>query len=88
MKLQHYGVRGKELSWFNSYLSNRVQGVEVGGRLSKTEVVKMGVPQGSVLGSILFRIYINYFYKSLDSDVAALLFADDTTLQITSINLP
>ena len=88
VKLEHYGVRGKELSWFTSYLSNRVQAVDVDGRLSKPQTVKMGVPQGSVLGPILFLIYINDFYKCLDQDVAALLFADDTTLQLSSTNLP
>ena len=87
MKLEHYGVRGKELSWFTSYLTNGVQAVDVDGRLSKPQVVKMGVPQGSVLGPILFLIYINDFYKSLEADVAALLFADDTTLQLTSKNI-
>ena len=57
------------------------------GRLSKPQTVKMGVPQGSVLGPILFLIYINDFYKCLEKDVAALLFADDTTLQLSSANL-
>ena len=44
-KLEHYGVRGKELSWFRSYLSNRVQAVDVAGGGSKTQVVKMDVPR-------------------------------------------
>jgi hypothetical protein len=57
-------------------------------RCNSTQVVKMGVPQGSVLGPILFLIYINDFYKPLDEDVASLLFADDTTIQLTSNNLP
>ena len=45
VKLEHYGVRGKELSWFTSYLTERVQAVDVDGRLSKPQTVKMGVPQ-------------------------------------------
>ena len=87
-KLDYYGVRETELRWFSSYLCNRVQAVDIQGKLSKKLTTKMGVPQGSVLGPVLFLIYINDFHKALDHDVTTILFADDTTLQLISGNLP
>ena len=62
--------------------------MDVGGHVSACKQVKMGVPQGSVLGHILFLIYINDLANCLDPDVVSLLSADDITLQCASTDLP
>ena len=78
-KLQHYRIRGTPLKWFVSYLSGREQFVNFNGYCFSYKLVKCGVPQGSVLGPLLFFIYINDICK-VSSALDILLFADDTSI--------
>jgi len=79
-KLSRIGVRGKLLEWFANYLSDRTQRVTLQGHNSTWQTIMSGVPQGSVLGPLLFLIYINDILSILQC--SARLFADDTTLFI------
>ena len=71
-------IQGTELNWFKDYLYNRKQYVFLNGTASSLLTVKIGVPQGSILGPLLFLIYINDLPNS--SCLLTLLFADNTTL--------
>ena len=75
-KLEHYGVRSATNDWFRSYLSNRKQMVDLGNNTSSFKNVTCGVPQGSILGPLLFLLYINDMRHSLKFTVAH-HFADD-----------
>ena len=79
-KLEKYGVCDNELKWFENYLSGRTQAVIVNGSLSNCANVSIGVPQGSVLGPLLFLIFINDLPKCL-TRTASNIFADDTVIQ-------
>ena len=81
-KLEKYGICGSELLWFKSYLTDRKQFVALNGKSSLLTEVLLGVPQGSILGPLLFLLYINNL--PLASKLFALLFADDTTLLASS----
>ena len=78
-KLAMYGFSQKAILWFDSYLTNRTQQVYISGKLSESNTISIGVPQGSVLGPLLFLVYINDLPLSISSCVLD-LFADDATL--------
>ena len=78
-KLDHYGIRGTLNKWFESYLKNRKQHVSVLGFDSDNQAINHGVPQGSVLGPLLFLIYINDLHRSVKHS-SMYHFADDTNL--------
>ncbi len=85
-KLEWYGIRGMALEWFRSYLNNRKQFVQYKSAKSLTHTILCGVPQGSVLGPLLFIIYTNDLPNCLVHS-KAILFADDTTIYLNSDNI-
>ena len=84
-KLYHYGVRGTVHDWFKSYLFGRTQQVDYNSSISNIEPISFSVPQGSILGPLLFIIYINDFSKCLKYS-NNLSFADDTTIILSAKN--
>lgn len=80
-KMDHYGVRGLAKQWFESYLKGRKQFVSINGSKSDIQNIKTGVPQGSVLGPLLFLIYVNDIPNAIsDKEHQLVLFADDTNV--------
>ena len=78
-KLCHYGIRGTALKWFTSYLIDRYQYVNYNNAISDMKQITCGVPQGSILGLLLFLLDINDI-ASIFHHIFSVLFADDTTL--------
>ena len=78
-KLQCYGIRGVAANWIHNYLSNRSQYVCINGVNSGISPIKCGVPQGSILGPLLFILYINDIAQ-ISKTMELILFADDTNI--------
>ncbi len=76
---EQFGIFGVELKWFESYLTNREQQCNVNGELSSNKIITCGVPQGSILGPLLFLLYINDLPDCLKS-TNPYMYADDTQI--------
>ena len=83
-KLKIASIHGKLLAWFSDYLCNRCQRVVIPGCQSNTKHLNVGVPQGSVLGLLLFLVYINDIVENVESGIN--LFSDDTILSMVVRN--
>jgi hypothetical protein len=92
-KLNFYGITGNAYEWIKSFLSNRFQRVEIKNEnpnyetLSDWGVTKYGVPQGSIVGPLLFLLYVNNLSKTINGNSKPVLFADDISVIATSSKL-
>ena len=82
-KLEYVGVRGHALEWFKSCLYNRFQVIYINRVLSEKSTLKCGVPQGSILGPLLFLVYIDDI-STIMHYASTRMYADDTYLTFTA----
>ena len=80
--LSKYGLNSTELQWLTNYLNERTHVVTINGKMSNTKLIDKGVPQGSILGPLLFTIFINEFPSCL-SNAFCNIFADDTMIGVS-----
>ena len=83
-KLEYYGIRGAPLDWFKSYLNDRKQYTQLNNNKSELKHIRYGVPQGSVLGPLLFLVYINDIIHAVKPEDKLRLFADDSNIFVTA----
>ena len=86
-QLKYYGIKDKALFLFRNYLTNRRQYTELGGVKSNLSSIKTGVPQGSILGPLLFLLYINDI-ADITKHLKIIIYADDTTFIADLDNIP
>jgi len=86
-KLQHYGIRGNTLDWIKNYLTDRKQFVMYNGEKSPLGSLNIGVPQGSILGPLLFLLYVNDLCNA-SKKCSLIQYADDTTLSVSGTSMP
>ena len=92
-KLCHCGIRGVSLNWFKTYITNRKQKVKITTQnlkhisFCRWETIKNGVPQGLILGTLLFVIYVNDLPRSLNKFASPVTYADDTSVLVFANNL-
>ena len=84
-KLSTYGIGGLVNKWFASYLTDHCQYVQFETNSSSRQVISCGVPQGSILGPLLYVIFVNDIHRSCDSNIVS--FADDTTFYLSHNDL-
>ena len=84
-KLEHYGIRGKAKTWIANYLANRSQYVQFENCKSESQKIECGVPQGSILGPLLYLLYVNDITNCTKANILSV--ADDTSLFVNNSNI-